>query len=683
MLAPTLFMLLLGLTAGVMLAIASRVFYVAEDPRALAIADALPGANCGGCGFAGCSAAAAAVAAGAAGANVCVVGGVETARAVASVTGETVTEREPRVAWTSCSYGVDEADPLYRYDGALDCRAAALLYGGSKLCPIGCLGLGTCVKVCEFDAVVMGEGRLPVFDPDRCVACGACVRACPKHIIGLTSATDRIVDEYTVDECTAPCQRACPTHIDITAYLRAVREGRFEDGLRIIKERCPLPLVCGRICPAPCELECRRGRADEAVGINPVKRFLAEQERRTGRYVQPYRSPDSGHRAAVIGGGAEGLTVAYFLARLGHRPVIFEAGPELGGILRTVISPDRLPPDVLDHDIAGILDMGVDARCGQRLGRDFGVASLLDEGFDLVVCCTGGYDGRKLLGLGPDVAVPGLALMVDVLAAEASGRVASVGAEVAIVEGLARALVVARRCRASGAAAVRVVSRRPLPLWPEELQDERALEAEGIHLAPGRVVAALGGEGDRLTALVLEDATAADPAVPRRQRFAVDTLILGGARLPELVLQRVDPAEGAARRWQTVETFRTLPFGGDGGVFSSPEIGRVSDSTAVVRSIASGRRVVRGLQQHLLTGRVERLPGSVAEAASVLDVAEVAGVPALARERVQGGLAGFDPDWKAVREVPGLEEAAARREAGRCLDCGLICYRREVAVQHG
>ncbi len=683
MVEATLFLLLLGFSASVILAIASRVFYVYEDPRVVAITDALPGANCGGCGYAGCSAAAEAVARGDAGANVCVIGGATTANAVAAVTGQEVVEREPQIAWTSCTYGVGEADPVYRYDGAYDCRAAALLYGGSKVCPIGCLGLGTCVKVCEFDAVVMGDRHLPVFDPAKCVACGACVRACPKHIISLTSATERVVDEYTLDECTAPCQRTCPTGIDIPAYIRAVVDGRYEDGLRIIKERCPLPLICGRICPAPCELDCRRNFVDEPVGINPLKRFLADYERLTGKHVQPYKCPDSGHRTAVIGGGAEGLTAAYYLARLGHRPTIFEAQGELGGILRSVISPDRLPLEVLDHDIKGVLDMGVEARCGRQLGRDFDLGALFGEGFDLAVFCTGGYDSRKLLGVGPGTGVAGLLLMIDLLSAGAANQAPPVGRHVVIVDGLGRALEIARRCHAAGAETVRIVSRRGLALWPAELRDEASLLGEGIFLAPQQVVAALGGEGDRLTTLVLEDAQPDDPTAPRREQHAVDTLILGAGRLPEFVLQRVGDGAAGAPRWQTVETFRTLPFGGDNGLFSAPEAGRVSDSTAVVRSMLSGRRIVRGLQQHLTKGQVERVPLAVSEAASVLDVDGVVNVPAVVREQAQVALAGIENDWLAAQEIPGLDEAAARREAARCLACGLICYQQEAVEHHG
>ena len=301
MLTATLFLFLLGLGASVILAIASKIFAVWEDPKVMAITDTLPGANCGGCGYAGCAAAAEAVVAGKAPPNLCVVGGFEVAKAVAALMGEIVTEREPELAFTSCTYGVQDADLIYDYNGAQDCRAAVMLYGGSKECPIGCIGLGSCVKACKFNAVHIGDENLPIFDPDACVACGACVEACPQDIIVLTSQTQRIVGEYKSDECTAPCQRACPTGIDIPGYIAAVSDGDYEEGLRIIKEKCPLPLICGRICPAPCELACRRNMVDDAVGINPLKRFLADYEMETGKHVNPYKAPDSGPGQGVPG----------------------------------------------------------------------------------------------------------------------------------------------------------------------------------------------------------------------------------------------------------------------------------------------------------------------------------------------------------------------------------------------
>jgi formate dehydrogenase (NADP+) beta subunit len=688
MLEATLFLLLLGLSSSVLLAIASRVFYVKEDPRVLDVTDALPAANCGGCGYAGCASYAEAVAGGKAPPNLCVVGGFETAKQVAGIMGQTVTEREPELAWSSCNYGTGEADLIFDYNGAIDCRAAVLLYGGSKECPIGCIGLGSCVKACDFEAVEIGDENLPVFNKDRCVACGACVEACPKDIILLTSATKRIINEYTTDECTAPCQRACPTGIDIPAYIAEIRKGNYEEGLRIIKEKCPLPLICGRICPAPCEFDCRRNYVDDTVAINPLKRFLADYEMETGKHINPYKCQDSGHRTAVIGGGSEGLTASYYLARLGHQPTIIEAKPELGGILRYVISEDRLPRNVLDHEIKGILEMGVEARTGKVMTRDYTISSLFAEGFDTIAVTAGGFDSRKILRPGDEYLpiMSSLILMIDYLRAEAAGKAPSVSGNVAIVEGLGKALETARACLKQGAAKVTIVSNKPLESFPEELQETETLKAEGIDVRPETIVSSLGGKADKLMKGSLLKREAFKNNGAESEVIKLDYIILGAPRYPELVLSRMSNAEELTEAeeyfWQTVETYKTLPGGGDNGIFSTPEKGRLSDSTAVIKSIMSGRRVARGIQQFFEDGEICEVNNLAAEADEVLNTFDIENVES--SERISPHSlppeSGTENNWIDSDEIPGPDEKKARAEAERCLECGLICYKKKEPV---
>ena len=152
----------LGVTVGIVLAAASKIFYVYVDPQILAVDDILPGANCGGCGLPGCSANAEAIVAGRAAPNSCVAAGPEVADEIAAVLGVSVEAKEPDIATPGCYYGVKDADTRYLYDGLSDCRAAALLGGGMKVCSIGCLGLGTCARACPFDAIKMGPKGLPV-----------------------------------------------------------------------------------------------------------------------------------------------------------------------------------------------------------------------------------------------------------------------------------------------------------------------------------------------------------------------------------------------------------------------------------------------------------------------------------------------------------------------------------------
>ena len=166
----------LGLVVGIGLALASKIFYVYVDPQIVAIDDVLPGANCGGCGMPGCSANAEAIVAGKASPNSCVAAGDDVAHAIAAILGVSVEAKEPDIALPGCTYGVADADVKYTYDGLNDCRAAALLSGGMKVCNIGCLGLGTCAAACPFDAIVMGPKGLPEVDEIKCTGCGTCER---------------------------------------------------------------------------------------------------------------------------------------------------------------------------------------------------------------------------------------------------------------------------------------------------------------------------------------------------------------------------------------------------------------------------------------------------------------------------------------------------------------------------
>ena len=239
----------LGLLVGAGLAFASKIFYVYVDPKILEIEDELPGANCGGCGLPGCSANAEAIVAGRAAPNSCVAAGSDVAEAIAAIMGVSVEAKEPDIARPGCTYGVADADTKFLYDGLNDCRAAALLSGGMKVCTIGCLGLGTCQKACPFNAIVMGPEGLPVVDEELCTGCGTCESVCPKNIINLSSVTRRILKEYKTDECTTPCQRACPAGIDICEYISQIAQGNYHRAVQVIKERNPLPASTGRAQP--------------------------------------------------------------------------------------------------------------------------------------------------------------------------------------------------------------------------------------------------------------------------------------------------------------------------------------------------------------------------------------------------------------------------------------------------
>jgi formate dehydrogenase beta subunit len=670
----------LGLLAGVGLAVASKVFYVYVDPQIIEVEEALPGANCGGCGLPGCSAAAQAIVVGHLAPNACVGGGADVHEQVAEILGVEVELKEPEIAQIGCRYSVAKADIKFLYDGVNDCRAAMLLNGGVKECPIGCIGLGSCVKACPFGALSMGNDGLPVVHEDICTGCGTCVRTCPKEIIALTSVTNRILGEYTTDECTAPCQRTCPAGINIPEQIQQTALGNYLEAVRVIKERNPLPLVCGRICPHPCEFDCRRNLTDEPVAINYLKRFVADYERESGQRLQLFKAPETGRRLAVVGGGAEGLTAACFLARLGHSPTIFEAMPKLGGLLRTVIAESRLPKDVLDWDIEGILELGVEAQTEKAIGKDFTVASLLQEGYEAVVLATGGWDAMLLRGQQPDLAqaIPGLYLLLPVSLAWAQGIDVPVGQQVVIVGGGEMALDAARKCRQAGAEQVTIVYSRSKGELALSDSDLAKIGHEGTEVYFNATLTQFKGVDDRLTQLVFSQLASSTAAHRRFTEIAIaaDTVIAASGRLPEMIFVKVPALEGEETPllWQTISPYHPPSTARPEGIFATSD--PISDYRAVVEAIGAGRRSAASAHMFLTGKEIAPPVHMITSQTEVLDVGKVQELLTVGpRQKMpkRPPEESFDPSLEIER---GLTEEMAKQEALRCLNCGLICYTR-------
>jgi len=696
----------LGLLISGVLAFASKIFYVYVDPMVAAIEDVLPGANCGGCGYPGCSPNAEAIACGKSAPDSCVAAGPDVAIAIAGLMGVAIGEKEPEVARPGCYYGLKDADVKYLYDGIDDCRAAAMVFGGMKECNIGCLGLGTCVAACQFGALSMGEDGIPVVDEEKCTACGSCEKACPKHIIRLTSTSRRIMREYTEDKCVTPCQRACPTGIDIREYLARIREGDTAGAVQVIKERNPFPTVIGRICPAPCESECRRQLVDESVGINNLKRFVCDLEMDSGKRVLPYKAPETGQKVAVLGGGVEGLSAAFFIARLGHAPTIFEATSTLGGLLRIAISEERLPKHVLEWDIDGILEMGVKVKTGKKAGRDVTIASLLKDGYEPIFSSTGGWDSRLARGEIATVSnvFPGGYLMIDLLRKDVQkqGRIPCEGS-VVIVGGGSMAPKAVKVCRELGAQSITVVVRTDPASSGFDDQSLAAMEAQGATIVYTAGVTRVLGQDEMLQAVELTD-------IPTGEKTCVDadSLILGSGRFPELVFSRMEEAaaekpaaepaeeavagttdevevtpeeeassqEAAPVKWEGVEIFKEPANNNELGMLSPAD--ELSGYSAAVVAINGGRRAAATIQSVMSGIPLLKGPYNPVTKRSILQgVTKVEGVQILPRNIMPVN----DAATRAVKTelAAGYTPEMAKAEAQRCLKCGLLCYERTQA----
>ncbi len=677
----------LGMIVGIGLALASKIFYVWVDPKIEAIDDALPGANCGGCGLPGCSANAEAIVAGKSSASSCVAGGPEIAAEIAAIMGVKLEAVEPDIAKPGCTYGIQDADLKYLYNGITDCRGVALLNGGSKICPIGCLGLGTCARACPFDALSMGDDNLPVVNLDRCTGCGTCERICPKHIITLSSYSRRLQHEFTLDECSAPCQRACPAGIDIPAYIHQISKGNYLNAVRVIKETNPFPLVCGRICVHPCEYECRRNLVDEPVAINHLKRFAADYEMNSGRRVHNPRAPETGKRVAVVGGGAEGLTAAYLLNRLGHDSTVYESTTRLGGLLRTGLPQNRLPQEVLDWEINGILDAGVRAFTGQKLGKDFTIESLLKEGYSAVFVATGGWDtqvAERQRGAANNRTLPGVHLLIDFILDHRSGKGPPMGKHVAILGGGNSALNAAESCLKEGAEKISIILRTSRDQVISSPEDIAKAEELGIEFHFQSAVTRLIGEADALTHIEIVQLTESGEEKGDRVLLPADTLLTGAGRFPELIYvplkEKVEEDTGEPVQWETL-----IPYPGpfaeqDIGIFRPGE--EAGDYKAVIEAIGSGRRASSSMQRFLLGESVEAPQNMIRKDTKVLSLDQLEPVSEMPRNKMPEASREErinDPDLEIAK---GYSEDQAIQEAKRCLKCGLICYRRVEGKLH-
>ena len=244
---------IIGIIIGVVLSIAEKVFHVAVDEKELAIRDELPGSNCGGCGFAGCDACAKAIAEGKAPVSGCPVGGMPVAQKIAEIMGQEVGEIERKVAYVKCDGTSEKRESDYNYFGIDSCLYAAKMPGSSPYaCKYGCLGFGSCVKVCDQNAIRI-INKKAVVDEDLCIACGKCLKACPHDLIELIPAKSKYRVQCSScsrgkdvkNACTAGCigcgmcARNCPSEAIV-----------FENNIaRIDQSKCTACGLCAEKCP--------------------------------------------------------------------------------------------------------------------------------------------------------------------------------------------------------------------------------------------------------------------------------------------------------------------------------------------------------------------------------------------------------------------------------------------------
>jgi len=280
----------------------------------------------------------------------------------------------------------------------------------------------------------------------------------------------------------ARCTNACPADVDVPGFVSLVGEKRFDEALVLHRERNPLASICGRVCFHPCESKCQRAGFDSPVAIRGVKRFMTEQETVVTLPEVLVSDENAKRKVAVIGSGPAGLSCAYFLARLGYKPTIFEAASTPGGMLVQAIPAYRLPREELGREISMIQEMGVTLECNKALGRDFTLQGLHDDGFEAVFLGVGAPQGSNIGVPGEDG--QGVTEALSFLKTYNVDGTVEVGKRVAVIGGGNSAIDAARTALRLGADQVTILYRRTraqMPAWAEEID---AAEEERIVLQP-------------------------------------------------------------------------------------------------------------------------------------------------------------------------------------------------------
>jgi len=548
-----------------------------------------------------------------------------------------------------------------------------------------CEQCGSCSSACPITGVkdfnvrrIVRHIELELIDeiaatpvPWYCTTCGRCETACPNGIaiLDIIRPLRALTPEPFIPEETPPCIQACPAGIDIPGYMRFIAQGKPEEAYKLILEKVPFPGILGRICVHPCETKCRRSEVNQPIAICALKRYAAD--RANGHFAQAAQvNKNSDRKAAVIGSGPAGLTVAFYLRKKGHDVTVFESRSKTGGMMRYGIPAYRLPEEILDKEIDQVLSIGIKVETHKKLGKDFSLEQLKAAGFEAVFIAVGLQQSRKIELQGSDL--EGVLWGVDFLRNVREGQGVHLKERVLVVGGGNVAVDVALSALRIGAKEVTLAcleTREQMPASAGEIK--QALD-EGVKLMPAWGPHRILGDGQKVTGVELVQCTsvfdeqgAFCPAFGElKETIAADQVILAIGQAADLSGIADNKQIGCERGLVVVDPQSqqtNLP-----GVFAGGDVSK--GPGAVIEAIAAGRKAAvamdrflggDGLIEETLTEKIDMVSYNGKREKGFADLIRSQSPELAVEERLKGFL-----------EVEGcLSDEQAKQEATRCLQC--------------
>ena len=545
-------------------------------------------------------------------------------------------------------------------------------------------------------------------DATKCTACGKCVETCPAGAVrlGQKLCTMDGPVEYPRQELpddvkwgeekwnknyrnengiiqtwptgTAPCKVACPAHIAIQGYIKMASEGRYRDALKLIKKDNPFPAVCGSICHKYCESACMRGSVDEALAIDDIKKFIAEQDlKEEHRYVPAMNSSTGAafdQKIAVIGSGPAGMACAYFLAIEGYKPVVFEKEAAPGGMMMHGIPNFRLEKDVVKAEIDILKEMGVEFKCGVEVGKDVTIAELRQQGFKGFYVAVGLQSGGKL-GV-PGEEAEGVMAGIDFLRNVNIGGGQQLSGKVVVIGGGNIGADVARTAVRCGAESVTLYCLESYDEMPMGEEDRSACEADGITIRAGWGQTEIVADGGKCAGIKFRKCVSVKNA---EGRFAP---VFDDAVTEDTACTTVLYCIGQKVEWKELLKGTDVEFNRNGTVKADPVTYQTAEPDIfvggdvysgqkfVIDAIAAGREGAVSLHRFVNEGQSLTIHRNTRRFVE-LDKEKVV-LPAESYKKPARAVAGVDQAKVRTMSDERLSftEEQIKSEASRCLSCG-------------